>query len=213
MGLINHKDAPINEIIGFLELYGQDEIQEIRTEYPEYNKILKMGILLGEEDNENDEIEELKVRTHVSKVGINIIIEEAENLIPKIKSRLNKHNRIQFFSQTILAFSSMLILIYPLDSINQNSRYIIGFMILIPALLTIYIQYKSGIIGSNEGNLLKTFNDLVDYKINAEHYLRELIILDRLKPSTSVKYAQEIIKKSNTISLEMKKIIQKHLKS
>lgn len=199
MGLTNHKSAPINEIIGFLELFGQDEIQGIRTRYPEYNKILKLGILLGSED-ENDEIEELKVKTHVSKVGINIIIQEAEKLIPKIKSRLNKHNKIQFCSQTILALGSMLILVYPLEAINQNSKYIVGFMILIPALLTMYVQYKSGIIGSSEGNLAKTFNDLVDYKINAEHYLRELIILDRLQPSTSIKYAQEIIKKSKAAS-------------
>ncbi|AXG71669.1 hypothetical protein KORDIASMS9_03926 [Kordia sp. SMS9] len=210
MGLTNNKNAPINEIVGFLEIFGKKEIQKIRSQYPNYEDILKPGILMGDKDID-DEIEELKVRTHISKVGINIMIQKADSVLPKIKSKLKIHSRIQFISQITLAISSTLILIYPLEEINQISKFLLGIITLVPSLLTIYVQHKSGITGYNEGNLSKIFNDLVDHKLNAEHYLRELIILDKLKPSTSIKYAQETIKKSNIISIEIKKIIQKYI--
>ncbi|MEM6721686.1 MAG: hypothetical protein AAF611_20325 [Bacteroidota bacterium] len=210
MGLTNYKNAPINNLIGFLDLFGKKEIEAIRAKYPKYKDILKSGVLMGEE-NTDDELEELKLRAHVSKTTINIMIQKADDVLPKVKSKLKMHNRIQFFSQITLAISSTLILIYPLEEINHLSKFLLGFMTLIPSLLTIYVQYKSGIVGSNEENLSKVFNNLVDYKLNAEHYLRELIILDKIKLSSSIGYAQETIRKSNNISTEIKKIIQKHL--
>lgn len=210
MGLIKfNKEAPINEIIGLLDSFDESELAELREQFQEYGDILKPGITLGEEDSK-DELKELKVRSEVCKAGLNLILKKSEGLLPKIKFRLKLMNNIQFSSQIVVAISGASILVILQEKHGEVIKYIIGSLTLIAALLTLFVQHKSGTIALGENSLSKVFNDLTDHKLTAEHYLEELVIIEKLNFSSSVEKVAQIIQKSNEISLQMKKIIQKY---
>ena len=207
MGLktINN-DAPINEIIGLLYSFDESELSKLKSEFPEYSELLKPGILLGEEEVE-DELRELKVRTAVCKTGLNLILKKSEKILPVIKSRLKLLNNVQFISQIVVAISGASILAFLQE---RQGEIVIGSLALIASLLTLFVQHKSGTIALGENSLSKIFNDLTDYKLKAEHYLEELSIIEELNFSSSKDQVSQIIQKSNDISLQMKKIIQKY---
>ena len=207
MGLktINN-DAPINEIIGLLYSFDESELSKLKSEFPEYSELLKPGILLGEEEVE-DELRELKVRTAVCKTGLNLILKKSEKILPVIKSRLKLLNNVQFISQIVVAISGASILAFLQE---RQGEIVIGSLALVASLLTLFVQHKSGTIALGENSLSKIFNDLTDYKLKAEHYLEELSIIEELNFSSSKDQVSQIIQKSNDISLQMKKIIQKY---
>jgi hypothetical protein len=210
MGLIKfNKDAPINEIIGLLSLFDKLELSNLRDEFPEYTELLKPGITLGEEEVK-DELRELKVRAKVCKTGLNLILEKSEKILPKIKYRLKLLNNIQFISQIVVAISGASILVFLQERHGEMIKIMVGSLTLVSALLTLFVQYKSGTITLGENSLSKIFNNLMDYKINAEHFLEELKIIEELNFSSSTEQVSQIIQKSNDISLQMKIIIQKY---
>jgi hypothetical protein len=210
MGLIKfNKDAPINEIIGLLHSFDEKELFKLRDEFPEHAELLKPGITLGEEEVK-DELIELKVRASVCKTGLNLILNRAETILPKIKSRLRLLNNIQFISQIVVAISGASILVFIQEKHGEATKIIIGSLTLIAALLTLFFQNKSGTIALGENSLSKIFNDLTDYKLNAEYFLEELRIIEKLNFSSSTEQVSQIIQKSNDISLQIKKIIQKY---
>jgi len=204
-----NKNLPINEIIGLLYLYSESELTKLRNEFPEYDELLKPGITLGEEKVE-DELKELKVRAMVCKTGLKLILKKSEKILPKIKYRLKFLNNVQFISQVVVAISGASILVFFQKKYEEATKIVIGSLTLIAALLTLFVQYKSGTIALGENNLSKIFNDLTDYKLNAEHFLEELRIIEELNFSSSIEQLPQIIQKSNDISLQMKKIIQKY---
>jgi len=204
------KDAPINEIIGLLDSFDKLELSQLREKFPEYADILKPGITLGEEEESEDELKELKVRATICKTGLNLILKKSESLLPKIKSRLKLLNNIQFISQIVVALSGASILVFLQEKHGETIKLVIGSLTLIAGLLTLFVQHKSGTIALGENSLSKVFNDLTDYKLNAEHFLEELTIIEKLNFSSSSEQVSQIIQKSNDISLQMKKIIQKY---
>lgn len=210
MGLIKfNKDAPINEIIGLLHSFDESELSKLRNEFPEYAELLKPGITLGEEEVK-DELRELKVRATVCKTGLNLILRKSEKILPEIKSRLKLLNNVQFISQIVVAISGASILVFLQEKHGETIKIVIGSLTLIAALLTLFVQHKSGTIALGENSLSKIFNDLTDYKLNAEHFLEELRIIEELNFSSSTEQVSQIVQKSNDISLQMKKIIQKY---
>jgi len=210
MGLIKfNKAAPINEIIGLLHSYDESELSRLRDEFPEYAELLKPGITLGEEEVK-DELRELKVRALVCKTGLNLIFKESEKILPKIKSRLKLLNNIQFVSQIVVAISGASLIAFLQEKHGETIKMVFGSLTLISALLTLFVQHKSGTIASGQNSLSKIFNELMDYKLNAEHFLEELRIIEDLNFSSTTEYVSQIIQKSNDISLQMKKIIQKY---
>lgn len=202
------KEAPINEIIGLLYNFGQSDLEGLRKSYPQYSELLKPGILLGEENTIN-ETEELKVRSEVSKIGLKLILGKTDKLLPKIKNRLKLLNNIQFISQIVVTISGASILVFLQEKHGETVKYIVGGLTLLAGLLSLFVQNKSGTIGLGENSLSKVFSTLTDHKLNAEHYLDELIILEKLNYSSSKDQISQIIQKSNEISLSMKKIIEK----
>ena len=93
---------------------------------------------------------------------------------------------------------------------GETINLVIGSLTLIAALLTLFVQHRSGTIVLGEKSLSKVFNDLTDAKLNAEHFLEELAIIEKLNFSSSAKKVAQIIQQSNEISIQMKKIIQKY---
>ncbi|WP_298541892.1 hypothetical protein [uncultured Aquimarina sp.] len=211
MGQIKvNQHAPINEIVGLLNAYSQSELSSIQEEFPEYEKFLKPGIIMGEDEASEDEIKELKIRTKVCKTGLNLIIQKSAEFLPKVKSRLKLLNSVQFISQIVIAITGASIMVFLQEKHGESVKIIIGCLTLIAAILTLYVQHKSGTIGLGENSLSKIFNDLTDSKLTAEHYLQELKIIEELNFSSSVEEVSQIIKKSNDISSDMKKIIEKN---
>jgi len=197
MGLNKSKineQAPINEIVGLLNTFGEGELSKLKEQYPEYSEMLKPGLTLGEEDIK-DELKELKIRATICKTGLNLILGKANGLLPKIKSKLKLLNNVQFISQIIVAISGASILIFLQEKYEDTTRLAVGTLTLFAGLLSLFVQHKSG---------------TTDYKLNAEHFLEELIIIERLDFSSSKEQVSQIIQKSNEISLQMKKIIQKY---
>lgn len=211
MGQIKvNQDAPINEIVGLLNAYSQSELSSIQEEFPEYEKFLKPGIIMGEDEASEDEVKELKIRTKVCKTGLKLIIQKSGEFLPKVKSRLKLLNNVQFISQIVIAITGASIIVFLQEKHGESVKIIIGCLTLIAAILTLYVQHKSGTISLGENSLSKIFNDLTDYKLTAEHYLQELKIIEELNFSSSIEEVSQIIKKSNDISSEMKKIIAKN---
>src|SRR5690606_4697000 len=145
---------------------------KLKVEFPEYEGLLKPGITLGEDDNK-DKMRELKVRATVCKTGLNLILKKSEEILPKVKSSLKLLNNVQFISQIIIAISGASILVFLQENHSDAVKVMIGLMTLIAALLTLFVQHKSGTIALGENSLSKLFNDLTDYKLNAEHFLEE----------------------------------------
>jgi len=180
MGLNKSKineQAPINEIVGLLNTFGEGELSKLKEQYPEYSEMLKPGL---------------------------------NGLLPKIKSKLKLLNNVQFISQIIVAISGASILIFLQEKYEDTTRLAVGTLTLFAGLLSLFVQPKSGTIAMGDNSLSKVFNELTDYKLNAEHFLEELIIIERLDFSSSKEQVSQIIQKSNEISLQMKKIIQKY---
>lgn len=212
MGLNKSKineQAPINEIIGLLSTFGESELSALKDQYPEYSEMLKPGLTLGEEDIKN-EVKELRIRAIICKTGLNLILGKADGLLPKIKSKLKLLNNIQFISQIIVAVSGASILIFLQEKHGDTIKLVIGALTLFAGLLSLFVQHKSGTIAMGGNSLSKVFNELTDYKLNAEHFLEELTIIEKLDFSSSKEQVSQIIQKSNEISLKMKKIIQKY---
>lgn len=203
-----NKDAPINEIIGLLHAFDEFELSKLKDEFPAYAELLKPGITLGEEIV-NDELRELKVRASVCKAGLKLILKKSEEILPKIKSRLKFLNNVQLISQIVVVISGASILGFLQEKHGETIKIVIGSLTLTAALLTLFVQHKSGTIALGENSLSKIFNDLTDYKLNAEHFLDELRIIEKLNFSSSMEQVSQIIQKSNNISLQMKMIIQK----
>lgn len=203
-----NKTPPTNEIVDFLRLYDKSKVTELESSFPEYQKLFKEGMMMGENRVETVN-EELKVRAEITKKGLQLILKKSEELLPKVKSKIKKLNSIQFISQVVVAISGASILL----SLEKKFNFItplVGVLTLVASLLTLFIQHKSGTIAFGDNSLSQLFNELTDYKLKAERFLEELIIAERLDYSSSIEKVSQIINESNDISLEMKKIIAKY---
>lgn len=202
------EQAPVNEVVNFLHRYGGEEIERLKRQYPGFSEVFQQGITLGESESEDERLE-LKVRMELCKSGLQLILEKATQVLPKIKSNLKMLNNVQLASQGIVVISGASILAFLREMHGNSIKILIGCLTLLGALLSLFVQHRSGTIVPGDNSLSKIFNDLTDHKLRAEHLFKELLIVERTHFSSSTEEVFEIIQQSNEISLKMKRLIEK----
>lgn len=195
--------ADINEVLNLLHDFKPEAIQDLENSFPAHRKLIEGGVILGDEEKS-----ELEVRAEICKVGLEFIRKKSEELVPLLRKRLSRLNYIQLFSNgtSLLGGATILAL---LQENNDLLKYIFASLIFIGALAGLVVQAFS------ERSLLKTnsmtvvYDSLIDNKVMAEFYLRELDIQLKFKTEESVSRIYEFMNKANELSLKTRAIIEK----
>ena len=201
----------INEIVGLLDTYDTVALEALQKKFPAHQKVLSSGIIAGEGKEDSDQKVELQVRSEVCKSGLELILKRSTSLLPKLKSRVRFLNRCQLFSQVIVAIGGATIigLLKSESGKDKMVSYFAASLTLIGSILSILIQYLSGSILANSKSVNILYENLVDYKIEAQHYLDEITILMKLGNESSMARMATIISDANHVSLEIRKIIER----
>lgn len=202
-------DVPLDEVVGLLQRFSKQELEGMKLKYPEHEELLKHGQEMGVPAPTISSQKELKVRLDIIRKGLEIILIKADEKSIQLKRRIDVLKNIQLASQIVMAISGASILIL-LQNTYEIFKIIAACLVLLGSMLTIFVQHKSGTISNGEGSLSSIYGKLIDYKINAEHYLQELIIYMKLEhdPSSYERISQ-IFQEVNEISFKLKTILQK----
>ncbi|HZG00197.1 MAG TPA: hypothetical protein VEY71_04300 [Chitinophagales bacterium] len=202
---------PINEVINLLEAYAPAELQDLKKTYPEQENALRRGINAGETPAPNDgrvgTQDELYVRVVATIKGLELVIRKCNEVQPMLKTRLRNLGKVQFVSQLVVALSGATLLAMLQKENNILFNTISGSLTLCGAILTLFVQHRSGTVVPGSRSLFQLYDPLVDNKIAAEHSLQELsIAVDTYQHQSKEKVA-ELVSKSNGICWEMKKLL------
>ena len=199
----------INNTVSLLNKFDRPKLTELEANFATHSQLLRPGMELGE-DEDNFTLEELTVRAQVSKSGLELIHRKANELLPKIKSRIKTLSTVQLVSQIIVSISGASLILLLEENFGYPIKLTIGALTLIAGILSIIVQQKSGTIAFGENSLSKTFNSLTDYKISSDYLIQELTILEEIGYSSKPKKTKEVISKANEMSWNIQKIIEKY---
>jgi hypothetical protein len=193
----------IDELVGILYLYNNDELVKYQKMFPKYYDILKPGIIAGRAKK----IDDIDCFTGIGIDALNTIKNECAKKINKIKSKLRLQKNIMLVAQIIIMVSSCsLIGMLTLEYSNSNTiSYISAIMALGASILTLYAQNSLAAIGPYNRNIFNIYEELVKYYIEAEETVKEIEILKKNRNNENK--ISNLVKKGNEISHNVKKIL------
>lgn len=198
----------INEIVNYLKNFDNDQLNSLKKEFPEYEKFLKPGIILGDE-NEGTENEEYKFRLAVAEKGLRVIFMDSEKLYIKLKPKLKSINNVDLTSQIIslIGGATMLTLIEKdLGAAYNWIKYIAPGAIVISSLLSLFAKNRLESTLGGEDNLFKLTNTIIQYNAEAKALLAEIEVS---KTFFAIEKAKGIIESANKLAKEMEVVINK----
>lgn len=189
----------IEDMVALLEKVSPNQIQKIRTENPQYSKILKIGSVLG--DGGSDE--ELKVRAKVCFTAIEVVIVKCNEEVPILKKKLRNSQKTQLWGQIITTVSGASV-ITTLATNHKTITYIGGFLSLFGALVPLIVNFQKQ--GFDKSKLLDdNYLSLVKMKIEAEMNANELkFYVDNNFNTAGI---SEVINKSNKLCSDISELL------
>jgi hypothetical protein len=198
--------AKVNEVINFMDSFSPDRISKLKTQFPEHKNILKGGILQGEETVYP--FSDLLVKGSICLEGMDEVINQCSAKKPKIRHRLKNLVNVQLVTQIIIAISGASIVTTLSNKLNNNLSIYAGILAFIGALLTIYIQFKTGILGQNSKNVFQLYDVLVTNNLKAESSKKDLVFLLKINNSNTYNDLDELIKNCNNLCFETRRVLE-----
>lgn len=197
----------INEIVGLLNEYNREAIQQLKDKHPQFQALLKPGITMGREAAAGQE--ELAFRAEVATEGLMFVVRECEERMPKLRKRLSVLKHVQFISQLIIAFSGASII----AMIGKEAEWVNlagASLALAGSLLTIFVQHRSNGMLSGSESLSGVYDKLVGYRIKAENALKELGIWFRFRqPGEQTDELMALITQANGLCEDIRILLEK----
>lgn len=199
-------NLPINEIVALIEDFAPSELTRIKRKFPNDEKILESGQILGEGD---DRI--LIVKMSVCISGLRVIVEKCKELMPKIKLKIDRVSRLQLVSQIVVALSGAAILSTLQQVGFEWLKYVSSILVLTGSILGIYVQHISNSIYNNS-SLFSTYSNLHENYLQAEQHLLDLEMMSQIYPidENNKSELKQIIQNANSTSIQIRKIISHH---
>lgn len=196
-------NAKINGLVKYLFKYDAKEIEILKTEFSDYTAFLEEeGIAMPASANEAEN----RFKMRVAKEVLSDLTVKADEIIPKLKTKLKVLNQIQLASQIIVIVSgasvfSLLRVDYPWIKLVAPS------LILVSSILTIVVKNRSESMVNDDKSIYKLVSDLITYRSEAKFVLPEI--------KTATKFynhevAGNIIERSNALALKMDDAITKY---
>jgi hypothetical protein len=92
----------------------------------------------------------------------------------------------------------------------KEATYLGAILSMIGALLTIFLKQNSGDWSMNNQNIAGSFNNLVNYRIEAEELLQSINVKIKFI-KTNVEEIMELIKQCNDMNRKIRSIIDKYI--
>jgi hypothetical protein len=190
----------INEMINLLQVFEPKTLDNIRVSNPQYKNILKLGAVLGENENET----ELKIRAQVCDSSLKFIKNKCTEVLPRLKSLIINNKRLKFWSLILTTISSATVIISLLSEKYKDYTIILGAISLLGTLIQVYLEFKSKSI-DNKTTIEEIYTDLTKKEIESEHYSKELnfYLNNNFKNDGVI----EIISQSNKLCSEMSTLL------
>jgi len=212
MGQGKFTSAPIDESIGLLNKINASALNDIKDRHPEFSSILEVGVIGGEKEIGNNELE---VRVEVCKVALDETLKQTKDkYLPNLRAKLRRLQKIELWSQIIIVISSSTVFGLLTQDLEKEgvlyTAYFAAALSLVGALLTIILKQNSGEWSMNNQNVANSYNSLVNYRIKAEEILREINVLSQFIENNA-KELKELVKQCNDINREIRIIIDNYI--
>lgn len=209
------KEASIEESLGLLNIVNPEALKVLREEFPESQSTLFLGEVAA--PRSVDTIKELKMRIKVSKVAlIETIKRTKDSYLPVLKSKLQRLQKIEFWTQVIIVISSSAMFTLLIQGLESNKElaylgaYLSAALSLVGAILTIILKQNTGEWALNNQNIAKSCNDLVDYVITGEEYIQALDIQYKFVSEEAIDEIKTLINNCNALNRKMRGIVDKY---
>jgi hypothetical protein len=186
------KQPSIDEIIAFLEKKEPKAIEKLRSDNPEFHEILKIGSILGAQE---ENIKELIVRAKVCLTGAQVTINKCDEFIQMIKDKLRNSKRLQLYGQILTAVGGASVLT-TLSIDFKTITYIAGTITLLGSLAPMIVEsQKKGV--SKNIQLEDLFFELINLRQEADKQLNEISMF--IDNNFNIQGIREIIIRCNQL--------------
>lgn len=205
---MNNELASINEVIGFLELVDPKRLNDLREEYPDYDRLLQQGTTLGLDKSLFADPNEALVRGMACKAGLERVLLVCAEKLPQLKRKLKSLGNIQFGSQVVVGIGGASLL-SQFGNTQPSVQMLTGTLTLAGSLLSLFVQHKSGTILNNNQSVFSIYEKLVDNKLEADQQLLEIDLALQAFRDDNPDRLIAVINTTNQICLEIRKALEK----
>jgi hypothetical protein len=188
---------PIDELVGLLNRNAPNILKQLRTEFPQSNKLLEPGNIMGEAADETG------VRLSVALAGLTTATELCKEGIRRIRKRLRAADRTQFCGQLVTIVAGASIFGVLEVDVPKGAKYLAASLALLGSVLTFVAQYLVRGFGGKGINLYDTYSELVDAQIESDGILAELEVR---KQTAQFEEVSALIAEANALSAKVKRL-------
>lgn len=196
----------VNEVITYLEANDPNTLTDLRKQFNN-NPVLKEGVTLGLQEHTPKQ-DEIIVRVTLCKKALESVLKKCNEYQPVLKRKLKLHGNVQLASQLLIIFSGAS-LMTAVSETYPVLRYISGGLTLLGSLLTLFVQFKSGVLSNSPSSVTASYDKLIDSKFDAEQQSVELDLAFKAYDGTNPQRLLDAITRVNDICLEAKKLLEK----
>ncbi|MEL6624663.1 MAG: hypothetical protein AAFO96_07535 [Bacteroidota bacterium] len=209
-----------NEVIGFLQLHAQQDLDNLRAEFPELRNLLEVGVEMGEPVQQLDkqldargelapEARKVLMYAKLTEKALGEMLIKADQMTVKLRRRIKRAQNVQFVSQIVVAIGGATLL----SDIGKEEdwvKYAAGAAALVGSILTLVVQRLQVGTFSGGNNLTSVYDDLIELKVEAQQLQTQLkVSLEFVEETEQWKELEKILNATNDITSDIQTLWDK----